>query len=124
MKKITEQKRKAREQEIIKIAMWLKDYNFLEQELDKKQPYKLANIKEKDPVKKSYYACHCPFARESVLSAEKTVDSEWCYCSAGFAKYPFEIILGRELDVKLLKSALDGEAICRFEIDLGDGGFK
>lgn len=51
MKKITEQKRKAREQEIIKIAMWLKDYNYLEKELDRKQEYKLVKIKEKDPVK-------------------------------------------------------------------------
>ena len=51
MKKITEQKRKAREQEIIKIALWLKDYNYLEKELGKKQEYKLAKIKEKDPVK-------------------------------------------------------------------------
>jgi len=51
MSKITEQKRKAREQQIIKIAMWLKDYNFLEKELGKKKENKLAALKEKDPVK-------------------------------------------------------------------------
>lgn len=51
MKKVTEQKRKAREQQIIKIAMWLKDYNFLEMKLGKKRPYKLSVLKEKDPVK-------------------------------------------------------------------------
>ncbi|MEX1377114.1 MAG: hypothetical protein AB1Z23_06490 [Eubacteriales bacterium] len=86
-----------------------------------KIPFDVVNyLNEEDPKKKSYYACHCPFARESVLSDEKTVDSEWCYCSGGFAKYPFEVIMGKELKVKLLKSALDGDAICRFEIDLGE----
>lgn len=51
MKKITEQKKKAREQEIIKIAIWLKDYKYLEEKLDKKVEYKLAKIKGNDPVK-------------------------------------------------------------------------
>jgi len=86
-----------------------------------KIPYDVVKyLQETDAKKKSYYACHCPFARESVMSLNETVDSEWCYCSAGFAKYPFEIILGRELNVRLLESALDGHGICRFEIDLGD----
>lgn len=51
MSKISEQKKKAREQQIIKIAQWLKDYEYLEKELGKKKGYKLGNIKEKDPVK-------------------------------------------------------------------------
>lgn len=51
MSKITEQKRKAREQEIIKIAIWLKDYNFLEKELGREKEYTLKDIKEKNPVK-------------------------------------------------------------------------
>ncbi|MBN2878254.1 MAG: hypothetical protein JXN65_01365 [Clostridia bacterium] len=86
-----------------------------------KIPYDIISyLKETDPVKKCYYACHCPFARESIVSDEKNTDSEWCYCSAGFAKFPFEVILGRELDIKLLKSALAGDEVCRFEIDLGE----
>ena len=76
-------------------------------------------LKAKSDKEKNYYACHCTFARESIINESEDIPSEWCYCSAGFAKFPFEVILGRELKVKVLKSALDGDGICRFEIDLG-----
>jgi hypothetical protein len=75
-----------------------------------------------DPVLKCYYACHCPFARESILDESKeNVDAEWCYCSAGFAKFPFEIILDTELDVEMLQSPLKGDPVCRFRISLPSG---
>lgn len=75
-----------------------------------------------DPVLKNYYACHCPFARERIIDeAHPNVDSDWCYCSAGFAKYPFEIIFGEELEVELLQSALKGDPVCRFAITLPPG---
>ena len=75
-----------------------------------------------DSVLKTYYACHCPFARERILDESKNnVDADWCYCSAGFAKFPFEIIFGEELEVKMLQSALKGDPICRFAITLPDG---
>lgn len=77
-------------------------------------------LNENDPIKKRYYACHCSFARESILSRDKEISANWCYCSAGFAKFPFEVILERELDIKILKSPLKGDMICRFEIDLGE----
>ena len=75
-------------------------------------------LKEKDPIKKKYYGCHCPFAREAILDNEISINKDWCYCSAGFAKYPFEIILGKKLKVKVLKSILAGDDHCRFEIEL------
>ena len=72
-----------------------------------------------DPVMKSYYACHCPFARERILDeSRENVDAEWCYCSAGYAKFPFEVILGEELEVEMLDSALKGDPVCRFAITL------
>ena len=75
-----------------------------------------------DPVLKTYYACHCPFARERILDESKNnVDADWCYCSAGFAKFPFEIIFGEELEVEMLQSALKGDPVCRFAITLPDG---
>lgn len=90
-----------------------------------KIPYDVVNyLNELDIVKKQYYACHCPFARESILAEGDTVDGEWCYCSAGFAKFPFEVIFDTELDIKLLGSPLKGHDICRFEIDMGDYTFK
>ncbi|MCK5129592.1 MAG: hypothetical protein KAQ68_07060 [Clostridiales bacterium] len=75
-------------------------------------------LNESDSVKKRYYACHCPFARESILKNNMDVSANWCYCSAGFAKFPFEVILDRELKIKLLESPLKGDDICRFEISL------
>ncbi len=84
-----------------------------------KIPYDtLDYLNAKTNKEKSYFACHCPFAREAILIDDESVPSEWCYCSAGFAKFPFEIILGRELNVKVLNTALDGDGFCRFEIDL------
>lgn len=77
-----------------------------------------AYLKADDPVLKAYYACHCPFARESILSGKGTVDKNWCYCSAGFVKHPYEVLFDRKLRAKLLDSALDGKSFCRFEIDI------
>ena len=75
-----------------------------------------------DPILKSYYACHCPFARERILDEGKNnVDGDWCYCSGGFAKFPFEVIFGEELEVELLQSALKGDPVCRFAITLPPG---
>jgi hypothetical protein len=76
-------------------------------------------LQESDPTLKRYYACHCPFAREAILNRDIRISSNWCYCSAGYAKYPYEIIFGRELKVEMLASALKGDLVCRFAIDLG-----
>lgn len=80
-------------------------------------------LNEKNDKLKKYYACHCPFVREAINKDQK-IDEDWCYCSAGFAKYPFEIVLGQELPVKLLKSPLKGDMICQFEIDLTNIEYK
>ena len=84
-----------------------------------KIPYDIVSyLKETDKMMKRYYACHCPFVRESILTADE-VSENWCYCSGGFAKFPFEQVLGRELKVTLLKSVLAGDDICRFAINIG-----
>lgn len=88
-----------------------------------KIPYDGVNyLATDDPILKTYYACHCPFARERILDETKNnVDADWCYCSAGFAKFPFEILFCEELEVEMLQSALNGDPICRFAITLPDG---
>ena len=73
-----------------------------------------------DPLLKRYYACHCPFVREAILHGEPAISENWCYCSGGFAKHPYEAILGRPLRVTLLKSALKGDSVCRFAIHLDE----
>lgn len=90
-----------------------------------KIPYEINNfLNETDDKLKRYYACHCSFVRENILNENEHIPKEWCYCSAGFAKFPFEILLNQELDVKLLKSPIDGDFTCRFEIDLSNIDYK
>jgi hypothetical protein len=75
-------------------------------------------ISETDPHLKRYYACHCPFAREAIKSGSPEISTNWCYCSGGFAKHPFEVLFERTLRVELLQSVLRGDPVCRFAIHL------
>lgn len=77
-----------------------------------------AYLDERDPIKKRYFACHCPFAREAILKDGSQISKHWCYCSAGFEKFHFETILDRKLDIEVLQSALQGDPVCRFAIRL------
>lgn len=71
-----------------------------------------------DPKMIRYYACHCPFVREAILKGEPQIPGEWCNCSAGFEKFPFDVILDKEHKAKVLASALKGDFLCRFAIQL------
>jgi hypothetical protein len=73
---------------------------------------------ERSPVRKRYLACHCPLARESILSGKDRVPGTWCYCSAGFEKFPLEVVLGQGLKVEVLESVLSGGDRCRFAITM------
>lgn len=75
-------------------------------------------LAEEDPRRRRYLYCHCPWARESILSEEGPVDSEFCRCSAGFHKKSWEVIFGRKLGCEVLESVLAGDARCRFRISL------
>ena len=55
---------------------------------------------------------------EVPVSAISSVPADWCYCSAGFEKHPFEVIFGMALDVELLESPLMGHDRCRFAVIL------
>lgn len=77
-------------------------------------------LKSEDPVQRRYLACHCPLAREAIPT-QTPIDPRWCYCSGGFEKYPFEIILNRPLSVKVIESVLGGAETCRFEVQLPEG---
>lgn len=83
-----------------------------------KIPYMaIAYLREKDPKVKRYYCCHCPLARESILSGE-TMSQNLCSCSAGFCKRPFEVAFGRPLRVEVTKSVLWGDSVCQFAIEV------
>ncbi|TFG31826.1 hypothetical protein EU527_11600 [Candidatus Thorarchaeota archaeon] len=72
-----------------------------------------------DERMKRYYACHCAWARESILKGEE-VSAEFCYCSGGFTKQPWEAALNQPLEVELMKSVLRGDDECSFIIHLPD----
>ncbi|NLO39590.1 MAG: hypothetical protein GX115_08990 [Ruminiclostridium sp.] len=82
-------------------------------------PYDMVNyIKEADERKKRYYACHCPFARESILKEGAEVSRTLCYCSLCHAKVMWEAILNMELDGEVLQSVLGGDLMCKYAIYL------
>ena len=90
-----------------------------------KIPFDTVNyLKAKDEVMKKYYACHCPFVREGIKEERQDLNPKFCHCSAGFAKYPFEVILGQTLKVKVIESCLGESSLCKFEIDLKNVNYK
>lgn len=89
-----------------------------------KIPYDTLNyLAATDEVTRKYMGCHCPFAREAIKEGKK-LDERFCYCSAGFAKFPFEVILGQDLRIRTLETILGGSDKCRFEIDLKGIDYK
>jgi len=83
----------------------------------KKFPYSpQAYLDEKDPTKKRYYMCHCPLAREAILSGEPSIPMDWCYCSAGYDKLRYDVAFGEETEVEVLESVFGGSDRCRFRV--------
>jgi hypothetical protein len=73
-------------------------------------------LEEKDPLLKRYYMCHCPLAREAVLTGTPEIPVEWCYCSAGYGKLRYDVAFGVETEAEVLQSVFDGSDTCRFRI--------
>ncbi|OGS44451.1 MAG: hypothetical protein A3K76_03575 [Euryarchaeota archaeon RBG_13_57_23] len=79
-----------------------------------KIPYMMIEcLGEKDPTMRRYYYCHCPLARESILSGLK-ISQDFCYCSAGYEKRPYEVAFGEPVETEVLQSVLWGDPVCRF----------
>jgi len=74
-------------------------------------------LHEKDPKRKRYYYCHCPWVREAIISGVK-ISSNFCYCSAGFEKRVWDVIFDRPVEAKVLETVLKGDYICRFAIHI------
>ncbi len=78
-------------------------------------------LQETDPTMKRYYACHCPWAREAIRRGDSGLVADFCYCSGGYHKKPFEVAFGQPLRVEVLESVLLGDERCRFAIYLPEG---
>ena len=84
-----------------------------------KIPYMVQEFLDaKDAKMKRYYACHCAWARESILDDQVDVSSDFCHCSGGFTKMPWEAALDQPLEYKMVKSVLKGDDECSFIIYL------
>ena len=75
-------------------------------------------LDETDEKKKRYYACHCAWAREAIMSDELEISPAFCNCSGGFTVRPWEAALDQPLEVEMLKSVLKGDLECTFAIQL------
>ena len=82
--------------------------------LQTKIPYMMIeHLAEKDETMKKYYYCHCPLARESILSGLE-ISRDFCYCSAGYEKRPYDVAFGEPVEAEVLQSVLWGDPVCRF----------
>lgn len=76
-----------------------------------------------DARMKRYYACHCPFAKESILT-DKPVSATLCNCSLGHVSNLWEAMFERELRGEVVASALAGDLYCKYMIILDDDIMK
>lgn len=70
-----------------------------------------------DDTMRRYHACHCPFAKESILS-DMPVSPILCYCSLGHVMNFTEAFLGRELEGRVVRSVLNKDLTCEYEITI------
>jgi len=74
-------------------------------------------LRERDPKKKRYYACHCAWVREAIESDLK-ISPDFCYCSAGFEKRLWDVIFGQNVKADVVGSVLKGDFVCEFAIHI------
>lgn len=83
-------------------------------------PYDMEKyLKTTDDKMKRYHACHCPFAKESILS-DHVVSPALCNCSLGHVMNFVEGFLGRALEGEVVHSVLNGDLTCEYEITIPD----
>jgi hypothetical protein len=75
-------------------------------------------LHEKDQKMKRYYACHCPWVRESIKSGNIKISPNFCYCSAGFEKLPWDVIFDQPVEAHVVESVLKGNLVCKFAINI------
>ena len=52
------------------------------------------------------------------MSEEVDVSADFCHCSGGFTKQPWEAALDQPLEYEMVKSVLQGDMECSFVIKL------
>jgi hypothetical protein len=80
-------------------------------------------LNEKDERMKKYYYCHCPWVREAIKTG-MNISPNFCYCSAGYEKKPWDVIFGQPVKADVIQTVLKGDSLCRFAIHIPDKYFK
>lgn len=76
-------------------------------------------LTEKNDKLKRYYYCHCPWVREAIKnSQEDRIPKKICYCSAGFFKQTWDIVLDHPVKIDVVNSILMGDNFCKFALHL------
>ena len=75
------------------------------------------HLREKDEKMKRYYACHCAWVREAIKSGLE-ISPNFCYCSAGYHKRPWDIIFDQPVKADVIETVLKGDLVCRFAIHI------
>jgi hypothetical protein len=74
-------------------------------------------LKEKNVKMKRYYYCHCSWVREAIKTGAD-ISPNFCYCSAGFEKRPWDVIFNQSVEADVLETVLKGDLFCRFAIHI------
>ncbi len=78
-------------------------------------------LNEEDEMLKAYYYCHCPWVKESIKDGSvDEIPNVFCNCSGGYYKNYWEIVLDQPIKVKTVKTVLNGDPICEFDVILPD----
>ncbi len=76
--------------------------------------------KATDPVEKRYQACYCPLVRNAIRDG-KSVSRTFCHCSGGWYVQEWQIVFGREPEVQLVQTMLEGADACVFAVKIPPG---
>jgi len=75
-------------------------------------------LKEKNPIMRRYYSCHCQLVRTTLRKDNPNISPTFCYCSAGYEKVHFDVIFEQNVEVEVLETLLKGDSRCRFAIKI------
>jgi predicted hydrocarbon binding protein len=69
-------------------------------------------VKKGNTISSICNKCGCPFVRAGIIKPSET----FCYCSRGWVKSVFELILEKPVEVELKKAIGRGDEVCQFII--------
>ena len=87
-----------------------------------KIPYQIKHFLTADrPAVKRYYLCYCPWVRGAIRDGtEEDISPNFCYCSGGYYKIYWDEIFGQPVSIEPLETALWGDMICTFAMEIPD----